>query len=98
MLTSFGRVRRMTERAAKRLPSPPRCSSSTSTATRTSAALGAELGERWGRVDGVVHAIAYAPADALGGGFLQAPRESAADRVRDQRLLAEGARRRRSRR
>ena len=25
-----------------------------------------ELGRRWGRVDGVLHAIAFAPPDALG--------------------------------
>jgi enoyl-[acyl-carrier protein] reductase I len=36
------------------------------------------LRERWGRVDGALHAIAYAPEDALGGKFLTAPAESAA--------------------
>ncbi len=41
-------------------------------------ALVADLGERWGQVDGVLHAIAFAPEDALGGKFLTAPPESAA--------------------
>ena len=41
------------------------------------AALAEELGARWDGVDGAVHAIAFAPADALGGDFLAAPRESA---------------------
>ncbi len=41
-------------------------------------ALAAELGSRWGRVDGVLHAIAFAPEDALGGRFLTTPAESAA--------------------
>ncbi len=31
---------------------------------------------RWGRLDGVVHAVAYAPEDALGGKFLTTPWES----------------------
>ena len=33
---------------------------------------------RWGGVDGVLHAIAFAPDDALGGAFLETPAESAA--------------------
>ena len=41
-------------------------------------ALAAELRERWGRVDGVLHAIAFAPEDALGGRFMTTPPESAA--------------------
>ena len=41
-------------------------------------ALADELRERWGRVDGVLHAIAFAPEDALGGRFLTTPPESAA--------------------
>jgi meromycolic acid enoyl-[acyl-carrier-protein] reductase len=36
------------------------------------------LERRWGRVDGALHAIAYAPEDAIGGGsFLNTPAESA---------------------
>jgi enoyl-[acyl-carrier protein] reductase I len=40
-------------------------------------ALVADLTGRWGRVDGALHAIAYAPDDALGGNFLTTPPESA---------------------
>ena len=40
-------------------------------------AVAADLKERWGRVDGVLHAIAFAPEDALGGNFLNTPAESA---------------------
>ena len=40
-------------------------------------AVAADLRERWGRVDGVLHAIAFAPEDALGGNFLNTPAESA---------------------
>ena len=92
VLTSFGRVRRMTERAAKRLPEPPDVLELDVNDDEDLAALAAELGERWGRVDGVVHAIAHAPA---GRARRRVPRRAARERrrgVRDQRLLAEGAR------
>jgi enoyl-[acyl-carrier protein] reductase I len=77
MLTSFGRVRRMTERAAKRLPAEVEVLELDVNRDDDLAALTDSLRERWGRVDGAVHAIANAPADALGGNFLGAPRESA---------------------
>jgi len=41
------------------------------------AVLTGELKERWGTVDGAVHAIAFAPGDAIGGEFMSTPRESA---------------------
>ncbi len=77
LLTSFGRIRRMTERAAARLPSPPDVLELDVNSDEDLAALREELGRRWGRVDGAVHAIAFAPPDALGGGFLATPRASA---------------------
>ena len=40
-------------------------------------ALTAELREPLGQVDGALHAIAFAPGDALGGNFMSAPAESA---------------------
>lgn len=78
LLTSFGRVRRMTERAAARLPNPPDVLELDVNHDRDFERLAADLGERWGELDGAVHAIAFAPDDALGGRFLAAPRESAA--------------------
>ncbi|HEU0019454.1 MAG TPA: enoyl-ACP reductase FabI [Thermoleophilaceae bacterium] len=77
LLTSFGRARRLTERAARRLPDPPDVLELDVNSTVDLATLAAELERRWGRVDGVLHAIAYAPADALGGDFLGTPPESA---------------------
>lgn len=78
LLTSFGRIKRMTERAAARLPSPPEVLDLDVNDDADLAALREQLEGRWGRVDGAVHAIAYAPADALGGEFLATPRASAA--------------------
>ncbi len=77
LLTSFGRMRRMTERAAKRLPEPPDVLELDINDDDDLAALTTELRSRWQRVDGAVHAIAHAPPDALGGNFVGAPRESA---------------------
>ena len=77
ILTSFGRMRRMTERAAKRLPGEPDVLELDVNRDEDLAALAEELASRWGRVDGVVHAIAHAPPDALGGNFVAAPRASA---------------------
>jgi enoyl ACP reductase len=78
LLTSFGRVRRMTERAAARLPDPPEVLELDVDDDEQLEQLREELRRRWGRVDGALHAIAFAPADALGGNFLAAPRASAA--------------------
>jgi meromycolic acid enoyl-[acyl-carrier protein] reductase len=77
LLTSFGRVKRMTERAAARLPDPAEVLELDVDDDAQLLALREELGRRWGHVDGAVHAIAFAPADALAGNFLAAPRASA---------------------
>jgi enoyl-[acyl-carrier protein] reductase I len=77
LLTSFGRVKRMTERAAQRLPQPVDVLELDVNRPEDLEALTESLRERWGRVDGVLHAIAFAPQDALGGGFMTAPAESA---------------------
>jgi enoyl-[acyl-carrier protein] reductase I len=77
LLTSFGRVRRMTERAAQRLPEPVEVLELDVNRPEDLQALTGSLRERWGRVDGVLHAIAFAPQDALGGAFMTAPAESA---------------------
>ena len=77
VLTGFGRTRRMTERAAARLPDPPDVLELDVNNPEDLAALHDDLAKRWGRVDGVLHAIAFAPEDALGGRFLSTPPESA---------------------
>src|SRR5438128_7885983 len=70
VLTGFGRARRLTERAAAKLPEPVDVLELDVNAEDDLSALAAELQSRWGAVDGVLHAIAFAPADALGGQFL----------------------------
>jgi len=77
VLTSFGRARRLTERAAKSLPEPADVLELDVNDPEHLTAVADVLDERWGRVDGVLHAIAFAPEDALGGHFLQTPPESA---------------------
>ncbi len=77
VLSSFGRVRRMTERAAARLDTPVDVLELDVNRLEDLEALASELGSRWGRVDGILHAIAFAPEDALGGRFLTTPAESA---------------------
>jgi enoyl ACP reductase len=77
LLTSFGRVRRITERAAKSLPVVPEVLELDVTSPEDFARLRTEVHARWDRVDGVVHAIASAPADALCGNFLDTPAASA---------------------
>jgi enoyl ACP reductase len=77
LLTSFGRVKRMTERAAQRLPTPVEVLELDVNRPEDLDAMTDTLRERWGSVDGVLHAIAFAPEDALGGKFMTAPAESA---------------------
>ena len=82
LLTGFGRTRRMTERAAARLPDPPDVIELDVNSEEDLAALAGEVEERWGGLDGVLHAIAFAPQDAIGGKFLETPPESAVEAFR----------------
>ena len=75
--TSFGRARRLTERAVKRLPRTPDVLELDVNEPEHFGALAEELRTRWGGLDGVLHAIAFAPPDAFGGDFLGTRRESA---------------------
>ncbi len=77
VLTGFGRARRLTERAAKELPEPVEILELDVDRDEDARAVAAELRSRWGALDGLLHAVAFAPADALGGDFLGASRESA---------------------
>jgi meromycolic acid enoyl-[acyl-carrier-protein] reductase len=78
VLTGFGRTRSLTERTAKRLPREVDVLELDATKPADVAAVAGELARRWGQVDGALHAIGFAPGDALGGNFLNTPFESAA--------------------
>jgi meromycolic acid enoyl-[acyl-carrier-protein] reductase len=78
VLTSFGRARRMTERAAARLSSEVEVLELDVNKPSDLDGLTDSLRGSWGGVDGVLHAIAFAPEDALGGRFMTTPPESAA--------------------
>jgi len=78
VLTGFGRGMGLTEKTARRLPSPPDVLELDVNQPEHIDALAKELEARWGRVDGALHAIAFAPEDALGGNFLNTQWESVA--------------------
>jgi meromycolic acid enoyl-[acyl-carrier-protein] reductase len=82
VLTSFGRAMSLTERSAKRLPNRVDVLEMDANDADQVAAVSDELGRRWGRLDGFLHAIAFAPQDALGGNFLHTPWESVATAIR----------------
>jgi meromycolic acid enoyl-[acyl-carrier-protein] reductase len=82
VLTSFGRVRRLTERAAQRLPEPVDVLELDVNRPGDLEAVADDLRDRWGALDGVLHAVAFAPEDAIGGNFLTAPAESALEAFR----------------
>jgi meromycolic acid enoyl-[acyl-carrier-protein] reductase len=77
VLTGFGRGLRITQRVARRLPAEPDVLELDVNDPDQLEATAADLEKRWGRLDGLVHAIAFVPGDALGGNFLTAPSASA---------------------
>jgi enoyl-[acyl-carrier protein] reductase I len=76
VLTSFGRAMSLTEKSAKRLPRPVDVLEMDANDPAHVRAVREELEHRWGALDGFLHAIAFAPQDALGGNFLATPWES----------------------
>ncbi|WP_320068847.1 SDR family oxidoreductase [Micromonospora sp. RTGN7] len=73
ILTSFGRVARITRKVADLLPTRPEVLDLDVMSDQSVASLAADIESRWGRLDGVLHSIAAAPPDALGPGFVGAP-------------------------
>ncbi len=81
VLTGFGRGMRITERVAGKLPGPTDVLELDVTDESHLERVAGEVDRRWGRVDGVVHAIGFAPASAIGGDFLATPWEDVATAV-----------------
>ena len=77
VLTGFGRAMSLTEKSARRLPDPPDVLEMDANEPAQIEAVAGELKRRWGGLDGFLHAIAFAPEDALGGAFMTTPWESA---------------------
>ena len=72
VLTGAGRGLSLTERTARKLPSPPPVLELDVTEPDHLVSVREDLAQRWGRVDGVLHAIGFAPAVCLGGTFMEA--------------------------
>jgi enoyl ACP reductase len=77
ILTGFGRTKRMTERAARELAPAADVLELDVNDSEDLVRLRESLMSRWGVLDGLLHAVAYAPPDALGGQFLDTPADSA---------------------
>jgi enoyl-[acyl-carrier protein] reductase I len=72
VLTGAGRGLSLTRRTARKLPTEPDVLEFDVSEQAHVGALHDALAERWDRVDGALHAIGFAPADCLGGNFLNA--------------------------
>src|SRR5437764_2351175 len=78
LLTSFGRMMSITQMTAKKLDPVPDILEMDVTKASDITKAAEETSKRWDRLDGMVHSVAFAPADALGGQFLNTPWESVA--------------------
>jgi enoyl-[acyl-carrier protein] reductase I len=72
VLSGAGRGLSLTRRTARKLPSPVDVLEIDVTEPALLAAAAAELQGRFGRLDGLLHAIGFAPPDCLGGDILRA--------------------------
>ena len=81
VLSGFGRARSLTERTARRLDPEPPILELDVNKPEDIEAVADDLRDRWGELHGIVHAIAFAPEDALGGNFLTAEWPSVATAV-----------------
>jgi enoyl ACP reductase len=77
VLTSFGKAMGLTQKSARRLPTTPDVLELDANNPDHIVAVAEDVRSRWGTLDGILHAIAFAPNDALGGAFLETPWESA---------------------
>jgi enoyl-[acyl-carrier protein] reductase I len=71
VLSSFGRMLPITTKIAERLPKPAAVIELDATNPDDLAALESRIKEHLPHLDGIVHAIAFAPQTALGGNFLE---------------------------
>jgi meromycolic acid enoyl-[acyl-carrier-protein] reductase len=72
VLSGAGRALSLTRRTARKLPREPEVLEIDVTAPEQLQAAGAALAGRWDRLDGLLHAIGFAPPDCLGNGMFAA--------------------------
>jgi enoyl-[acyl-carrier protein] reductase I len=72
VLSGAGRALSLTRRTARKLPVEPDVLEIDVTSPEQLATASAALGERWDRLDGLLHAIGFAPPDCLGSGMFAA--------------------------
>jgi enoyl-[acyl-carrier protein] reductase I len=78
LLTSFGRMMSITQMTAKKLnPVPDILEMDVQKPSDIESAY-RQVAEKWDRLDGLVHSVAFAPQDALGGQFMNTKWESVA--------------------
>ena len=81
VLSSFGRMMKITQAIARRLPQPAPVVELDVTDTEHLASLAGRVGEHVDHLDGVLHSIGFAPQSALGGNFLHTEWEDVATAV-----------------
>jgi len=72
VLSGAGRALSLTRRTARKLPQEPDVMEIDVTSPNQLAAAGETLAARWDRLDGLLHAIGFAPPDCLGNGMFAA--------------------------
>ena len=72
VLSGAGRALSLTRRTARKLPAEPDVLEIDVTRPEQLAAAGEALKARWDRLDGLLHAIGFAPPDCLGSGMFAA--------------------------
>ena len=72
VLSGAGRALSLTKRTARKLPNEPDVLEIDVTSSEQLEAAGHTLAERWDRLDGILHAIGFAPPNCLGNGMFAA--------------------------
>jgi enoyl-[acyl-carrier protein] reductase I len=72
VLSGAGRALSLTKRTARKLPVETDVLEIDVTSPEQLAQAGTTLSERWGQLDGILHAIGFAPANCLGSGMFAA--------------------------
>jgi enoyl-[acyl-carrier protein] reductase I len=72
VLSGAGRALSLTRRTARKLPTEPEVLEIDVTSAEQLVAAGQQLADRWDRLDGLLHAVGFAPPNCLGNGMFAA--------------------------